>query len=78
MSGIGKFNSRFYELRKQKNWSQDQLSVKLKCTRVMVTLIENGERWGKISFWRAVQKAFDIPNEDMWEIMNGIEHKENS
>lgn len=31
--------------------------------------IEKGQQNGTIEFWAALQKAYNVPNEKMWELM---------
>lgn len=49
--------------------SQDEMSKKIGCTRSRYTGIETGRRDGSPEFWRAMQAAFDIPDAEMWGLM---------
>lgn len=49
--------------------SQNEIAEKLGCVRSTYTAIENGKRNGKQNFWSTLQKTFDVPEVDMWELM---------
>jgi DNA-binding XRE family transcriptional regulator len=36
--------------------------------RIKYARIENGTAAGKLEFWETLQKAFGIPNEEMWAL----------
>ncbi len=70
--GTGKFNVPLYELRAKNNWTQAQMGKE--CGGYndhTIMRVENGISGGKLDFWQAVQKRFNIPNEEMWSLMNG-------
>lgn len=70
-SASGKFNTHFYKLRADRDWSQEQMAIHLDCTRPYINHIENGISQGTVEFWSKVQRVFDIPNEDMWQLIWG-------
>lgn len=55
--------------------TQQEMADKLGCTRSRYVGIEAGRRDGGQDFWEALQKAFEIENEKMWELMNKEEKK---
>lgn len=59
--------------RVKRNLSQEQMADKIGCNRVTYSAIENGRRNGKQSFWVAFQKAFDIPDNEVWQLIKNEE-----
>lgn len=55
--------------RVKKNMSQDAIAEKIGCRRSTYSAIEKGNREGKQKFWNDLQKAFDIPDSDVWQLM---------
>lgn len=49
--------------------SQFEISEKLGCSRATYAAIENGARCGRQSFWKELQKTFQLPDSDMWDLM---------
>ena len=49
--------------------SQEEMAKKIGCTRATYAAIENGTRNGRHVFWKKLQAAFDIPENEMWELM---------
>lgn len=49
--------------------SQAEFAKKVGCTRARYTGIETGRRDGSPEFWRALQTAFNIPDAEMWGLM---------
>lgn len=56
-------------LRVKNNLSQMDIAERIHCTRATYAAIENGLRSGSIRFWESLQTAFDIPDDQMWELM---------
>lgn len=56
----------------KQNLSQQEMADKIGCKRSTYSAIEKGIRDGKQDFWLALQKAFVIPDGDIW----GLMHKE--
>lgn len=48
--------------------TQAEMAAKVGCIRCTYAAIENGTRAGRDVFWESLQKAFNIPDEDMWEL----------
>lgn len=54
--------------RVKQHLSQEEMAEKIGFSRGAYTAIESGKRDGRQSFWMALQKAFDIPDEQMWAL----------
>lgn len=61
-------------LRVKLNLTQEEMAAKLGVNRGTYIAIENGRRDGRLAFWETLQKVFDIPDADMWEL---IKHEDN-
>ena len=48
--------------------TQDEMAERIGCIRCTYAAIENGTRNGRDFFWESLQKAFNIPDADMWEL----------
>ena len=48
--------------------SQGEMAEKIGCTRGGYQAIESGLREGRQKFWDKLQKAFDIPDAEMWSL----------
>ena len=55
-------------LRVKHKLTQAEMAEKIGCTRVTYASIESGTRNGRQFFWVSLQKAFNIPDADMWEL----------
>lgn len=51
------------------NLTQAEMAEKIGCGRAMYSYVENGKRAGRQMFWNSLQKAFDIPDEEMYGLM---------
>lgn len=69
--GPNKLNTEFFNLRCERNLSQERLGDLLGVTRALIWNVESGKSYGKINFWIEVQKQFKIPDEDMWKLIMG-------
>lgn len=56
-------------LRVKSKLSQEQMAEKIGCTRATYSAIECGSRNGRDTFWQDFQKAFDIPDQELWGYM---------
>lgn len=75
--GTGRFNKPLYDLRIKQGWSQKKMGEAIGGYEGHTIMrIENGISGGKLDFWRALQKRFDIPDDQMWALMNGKEAEE--
>ena len=55
--------------RKRLKLKQEEIAEKIGVTRSAYAQIEKGTRDGKKTFWNALQKAFNIPDAEMWGLM---------
>lgn len=51
------------------NLTQHEISEKIGCTRSTYSAIESGKREGRRTFWRDLQAAFHVSDEEMWALM---------
>lgn len=49
--------------------TQDDMAERIGCARDAYCAIEAGKRDPSVSFFVKLQKAFDIPNAEMWELV---------
>ena len=56
-------------LRVKNKMSQEDMANKIGCTRATYSAIEIGKREGRRTFWLDFQKAFNIPDGDLWGYM---------
>lgn len=59
--------------RTKRDLTQGEIADKIGCERGTYAAIENGSRSGRQSFWEKLQKAFEIPESEMWELMKNDE-----
>ena len=45
------------------------MAEKIGVSRATYGYVENGNRSGNAEFWGNLQKAFDVPDEDMYKLM---------
>lgn len=57
-----------YMFRMSQLLTQEQMADKIGCIRCTYAAIENGTRNGRDYFWESLQKAFNIPDAEMWEL----------
>ena len=55
-------------LRVKYHLTQEQMADKIGVRRVTYAHIEKGTRNGRDFFWASLQKAFNIPDADMWKL----------
>lgn len=58
-------------LRAKNGLTKEEMATKLGMSRQAYSSIENGKIRGNIKFWGKVQKVFNIPSEEMWNLVNG-------
>lgn len=58
-------------LRAKHGLTKEEMATKLGMSRQAYSSIENGKIRGNIKFWGKVQKVFNIPSEEMWNLVNG-------
>ncbi len=49
--------------------TQDQIAEICGISRASYSLIEEGHRDGRMTFWNAFQTAFDVPDNEMYKYM---------
>lgn len=49
--------------------SQEEMAKEIGCSRGCYAGIECGKRTGRKEFWIKLQKAFDVPDSDLWGLM---------
>lgn len=49
--------------------TQAEMAERIGCNRGTYANIENGKQNGGQTFWTLLQRAFDIPDCDMWQLM---------
>ena len=54
--------------RVRRHLTQAEIAERIGCSRGTYTAIENGFRHGRKTFWRDLQKAFNIPDAEMWAL----------
>ena len=54
--------------RTKHNLTQSEIAEKIGCVRETYQSIESGVREGRDVFWHDLQKAFDIPDSEMWAL----------
>lgn len=57
----------------KKRMSQEEFAAAIGCTRATYSSIESGKRDGRLTFWNDVQKAFKIPDAEMWALIRNEE-----
>lgn len=53
--------------------SQEQMADTLDVSRSMYAAIENGQRYGKMHFWKTLEVTHNVPKEEVYEMMTEIE-----
>lgn len=59
--------------RVKKNLSHEEIAQRIGFSRAAYSAIEAGKREGRQAFWVALQKAFDIPDAEMWALKKNEE-----
>lgn len=54
--------------RVQHDLTQAEIAEKIGCTRTTFSAIESGTRSGRKTFWVELQKAFNVPDAEMWAL----------
>ena len=54
--------------RVKKNMSHEEIAQRIGFSRAAYSAIEAGKREGRQAFWESLQKAFDIPDAEMWAL----------
>ena len=48
---------------------QEQIAAEIGYDRTNYATIEQGKRDGSIAFWKALQRRFNIPGNEMWALI---------
>lgn len=48
--------------------SQEKMAEEMGYMRATYSAIECGKRDGRSAFWQTLQKTFDVPDDEMWEL----------
>lgn len=64
-----KFN--LLKMRKRLQLTQAEMADKIGVSRSQYGMVEQGRRQGTHEFWKKLQCAFDVPDNEMWQLMNG-------
>ena len=66
---MGKDIAKEKALAKEIRAEGEEMAKKIGCTRATYSAIEAGNRDGRRTFWKDLQRAFNISDEDMWALM---------
>ena len=61
------------QLRVGLDLSQEQMADTLGVGRSLYAAIENGQRYGKLQFWKTLEITHNVPKEEVYEMMTEIE-----
>lgn len=50
--------------------TQQEMADKMNVSKVMYVSVENGQRQGTYAFWCTFQNVFEVPDEQMWKLIN--------
>ena len=56
--------------------NQADMAKKIGVSRVTYAFVENGKRSGNADFWGTLQKVFNVPDEEMWQLQKLDEREE--
>lgn len=63
-------------MRARRGLTQEQMAERMGWSRQYYAKAENGKSIGSIRFWQRLQEAFDVPDEEMWDIVNDTKERE--
>lgn len=61
------------QLRVSLDLSQEQMAETLGISRSMYAAIENGQRYGKLPFWKNLEVTHNVPSQEVYAMMTEIE-----
>ena len=61
------------QLRVSLDLSQEQMAETLGISRSMYAAIENGQRYGRLPFWKNLEVTHNVPSHEVYEMMTEIE-----
>ena len=67
MSKKAKRNN-LYILRCKHQLTQAEIAAKIGVSRLTYSYVEQGERSGNQAFWEAIQRIFNVPDEEMYSL----------
>lgn len=53
--------------------SQEQMADTLEVSRSLYAAIENGQRYGRLPFWKKLEVTHNVPAKEVYEMMTEIE-----
>jgi transcriptional regulator with XRE-family HTH domain len=71
MGAVKATNLKLFTLRKAAGLSQIETAQKLEIPVNLYAAIERGESNGKTAVWDKIQKLFNVPDEEMWQLIRG-------
>lgn len=71
MGAVKATNLQLFTLRKAAGLSQIETAKKLGIPVNLYAAIERGESNGKTAVWAKIQALFEVPDEDMWQLIKG-------
>lgn len=71
MGAVKATNLKLFTLRKAAGLSQIETAKKLGIPVNLYSAIERGESNGKTAVWERIQNLFNVPDEEMWELIKG-------
>lgn len=71
MGAVKATNLQLFTLRKAAGLSQIETAQKLGIPVNLYAAIERGESNGKTAVWDRIQKLFEVPDENMWQLIKG-------
>lgn len=57
-------------LRVKNGLTQEQMANKMGWSRQYYAKTESGRSFGTVPFWNKLQKAFGVPDDEMWLLVN--------
>lgn len=61
------------QLRVSLDLSQEQMAETLGISRSMYAAIENGQRYGRLPFWKNLEVIHNVPAQEVYEMMTEID-----
>lgn len=64
-------NLKLFMLRKERGWDQITAANAIGVHVNAYAKIEQGKSRGKVDVWNKIQQVYNIPDEEMWQIIKG-------
>lgn len=71
---LAKIRTNLKVFRVARNLKQEEIASKIGISRAHYAAIEIGQRDGTYKFWSNFQKAFNVPDAEMWGLMKENEN----